>query len=101
MTHLNKILKPYSIVLAESGSTTLVASLATQMHQKVISFSPKRLLQNPTNDMIKSGLPYILSFPYKVFFISGESVLYSPVQSSDVCTYKLSDITKLISELSA
>ena len=98
MNELSILLETFSIILAESGTTTLVAALVS-CHHKVISLCPKRLLHEPDDAMLLSGLPYILMFPHKVYFILGESVEQSLIQSSDVCKYNIQEIDHLINHV--
>jgi len=96
MRQLEALLRDYSVVIAESGSTTLVASLASSSSTRVISLCPTRLLEAPNAHMVSGGLPYLLSFPNKVRFLKGDSRVYSDVQSSDICFYQTDQLEYIL-----
>lgn len=79
-------------IIAESGSTTLNAALFSNESTKIISLCSRRLLTNPSEGMIRSGLPYLLCFANKVSLVTGELIKAMPIESSDICKFNIDDI---------
>ena len=93
---LTRVLSATKIIISESGSTTLNAVTLGNSRAKVISLNPRRLLKEPSLDMIHGGLPYLFAYCEQVEFVLGETVRSSSIQSSDICYFDIANIASHI-----
>jgi hypothetical protein len=88
-----------TLVFAESGTTSLIASMFTQSKCRVVTFVPDILLYETSHAMLLSGLPYHLFDPRKQDFIIGTPIVKHNIQSSSICSYRVSDCAKFLDNL--
>lgn len=93
------ILRNAGIVICESGSSTLNATIFANPKARIISLNPKRLFQQPNLSMIHGGLPYLLAFCDRIEFILGETTEQAHIPSSDIARYKISKINDILGEI--
>ena len=82
-----------SIIVTESGTSCLVASLYSTKSTTVIALVPEELLSNPSEDMVISGLPYHFATPTKIRLVLGKSIDNHVIQTSKKCVYSAKKIT--------
>lgn len=98
---LLQLLGASSIILCESGSTTLNAAIFAPPSSRIISLNPRRLFSSPDHAMLNGGLPYLIAFCDRIEFFLGESIMPQETQSSDTAYYSLSELDRFISEPSS
>lgn len=85
---LKLLLGTASVIVAECGTTTLIACLFSSHSSKVITLVPQEILAEPSAPMLVGGLPYMLAFITKLDFVCGQSVIKNHlVQTSNIVMY--------------
>ena len=92
------VLSGAELVVAEAGSTTVVASIFSPSKCQIISLLPARMLMSPTKNMLLSGLPYHLIRPERTRIVLGDTVKEAPIQSSDIVNYSISVLKETIED---
>jgi hypothetical protein len=96
INELATIINGASFVVAEAGSTTLNAAFFANPDSRVLSLCSERFFQYPSIGMIMGGLPYLLCFANQVRPVLGRAIINSPIESSDICEYSISDVHKAL-----
>lgn len=92
LNELHQNLMNAEIVISESGSTGINASVLSSNKTKVLLLLSKSMLIETSDAMNQSGIPYLLAFIDHVDFITGEPVHKHTIQSSEVVNYCVKDI---------
>jgi hypothetical protein len=98
LVELIQLLSRASYIVAESGSTTINAALFSRNSTRIVTLCSERLLTNPSEGMIRSGLPYILCFADRIRVVTGTLAKAMPIESSDICEFCVHDILQELVE---
>jgi hypothetical protein len=96
---LCKLTQDADIIVAETGTTSLVANIFSPDKTKVISLVPERLASQPTRSMLESGIPYIIAFYPKASIFKGHSIQHLSIQTSDTVIYSAEKLARTIDNI--
>ena len=88
-----KVINDASIIVCESGSCTILASLASPPDCTVVSLQPCNLFDSPNKAMIHGGIPYILALMPKCQIFLGYPTNISTIQSSTKASYDADELS--------
>jgi len=86
------------LIVAESGTTSLIASVCSRIDTSIISLQPRSIFTSPTLDMVESGLPYISFFHPRISYFLGHEEVCHSIQSSSRSTYSVDELRNYILE---
>lgn len=93
------ILANAKVVIAESGTTSLIAAICMKPSSTLISLQPDILMSSPTTEMIVSGLPYALCYHQSIKVFTGNAIGNRVIQSSMLAYYDPLKLLELLSGL--
>jgi hypothetical protein len=86
------------LIVAESGTTSLIASICSRIDTSIVSLQPGSIFTSPTPDMVESGLPYISFFHPRISYFLGHEEVCNAIQSSSRSTYSVEELRNYILE---
>lgn len=84
------------IIVAESGTTSLIAAVCMPPSAILISLQPRILMSSPTPEMIVSGLPYALCYHEFIKVYAGDTIDCQKIQSSSTAFYNATQLAAFI-----
>ena len=87
------------LVVAESGTTSLIAAICMKASATLISLQPDILMASPSSEMIVSGLPYVLCYHKSIKVFTGNAIDNHAIQSSRIAYYNPAALVKLVNTL--